>query len=119
MVFSKDRPYQLLSSLASLIQHVKGVHLAVSVLFKASTPEFSESYAVVRGLFQAEDGHAENCNRAGVEMCWLEETGEKRLGELLDEVLAQAEGSAAGGLLFTVDDALWFSPVRLSWAVRA
>eukprot|EP00931_Biecheleriopsis_adriatica_P047570 TRINITY_DN27429_c0_g1_i1.p1 TRINITY_DN27429_c0_g1~~TRINITY_DN27429_c0_g1_i1.p1 ORF type:complete len:775 (-),score=157.19 TRINITY_DN27429_c0_g1_i1:56-2380(-) len=101
LIFSKDRPYQLISSLSSLLQHVKGVVLQVSVLFKASTGAFAESYRVVQALYAHQEFHDR------LEVHWEEETKDQPLGALIDRAIERG-GSGAAGLMFTVDDALWF-----------
>ncbi|CAJ1373656.1 unnamed protein product [Effrenium voratum] len=108
IVFSKDRPCQLLCSLASLLRHVTGVSLKVWVLYKAS-PEFSDSYAVVEKLLTTQlYGKAE---------FHFAEEGDETLGELLDSVTTQARGEASAVLL-TVDDAVWFDDFDGSAALR-
>ena len=54
VVFSKDRPCQLLASLASLLRHVVGVALDISVLFKVGLqPERpSESFWEFTGFWE-------------------------------------------------------------------
>lgn len=109
IIFSKDRPCQLLSSLTSL-RHLRGVSLDVSVLYKATGPRFKDSYAAVQGLLRS------GCYEfdTPVQFHWLLE-GEKTLGELLDDVLKRAVAKA---VLLTVDDALWFDDVDLRAAVE-
>eukprot|EP00971_Amphidinium_carterae_P319407 6348119-Amphidinium_carterae.1 len=48
VIFSKDRPFQLLNSLSTLVKHVTGVVLDVFALYCASSAAFADSYEVVK-----------------------------------------------------------------------
>lgn len=113
VIFSKDRPCQLLCSLVSLLRHVRGVALDISVLYKASQPTFAESYFVVESLFQ----RRLYPSFAPVEWHWMEETDETSLGKLLDSMLARVREKTATVLL-TVDDALWFNDFNAAAAMQ-
>ena len=106
-VFSKDRPCQLLCSLASLLRHLKAKAIDISILYKASSKAFSDSYSVVEGLLGSGLYTAQTSQ---VEFHWMEETETKTLGLLLDEALERVRhrSKAAQSVLLTVDDALWF-----------
>ena len=99
VIFSKDRPCQLLGSLLSLLRHLRGVALDISVLYKASLPAFAESYSVVEALLRQElyPGWGK------VDWHWVEETSEATLGKLLDSTIARIKGNIA-----TVAEC-WFS----------
>ena len=110
IVFSKDRPCQLLSSLSSL-RHLRGASLDVNVLYKATSGLFKDSYSVVQGLFRR--GYYDF--EAPVQLHWLEE-GEQSLGQLLEGLLKRLGREST--VLLTVDDALWFDDFDVRAAVE-
>ena len=113
LIFSKDRPCQLLCCLQSLLRHLLHVALDVTVLYKASGPAFVDSYSVVESLFRRSlypsHGHSE--------VHWMEETDEQSLGQLMDLTMSRVRAKTAT-LLLTVDDALWFADFNAAAAVR-
>lgn len=118
IVFSKDRPYQLACCLASLLRHVCGAILDISVLFRASQLAFRQSYTVVESLFAKACGPNHHKAHSHASIFWEEETDTKPLGIILEESLHRAESLGAAGLLFTVDDALWFTDFQAGTAVH-
>lgn len=107
-VFSKDRAFQLLCCLGSLLQHVKGASLHIFVLFYSSSSSSRQGYEFVEALFR----------KSHARIHWEEEKHDRPLGQLLDDVIVKAESSESQGLLFTVDDALWFENFDAGAAVR-
>lgn len=114
VIFSKDRPFQAACSLSSALRHICGTRLLISVLYKASTSCFEQSYAVVSRLLarSASAGGA-----GGSELHWERESADTPLGALLDRAVARAEAAKASGLLFTVDDALWLDVFQADLAL--
>ena len=119
LIFSKDRPCQLLASVASLLEHITEVDLDITVLFKASSEEFRESYQVVRSLLGKKSLRKSNAvaHQAETVFHWDEEDDVFKVGDLLDAALARMEGKCRV-LLFTVDDALWFGDFHAGAAIE-
>lgn len=116
IVFSKDRPCQLLSCLASMALHVTDAVLEIYVLYRTTSQAFADSYRVVKSLFDAEGSSLES-RKSHLIMHWLEETDDRPLGDLLEEV-ASTRAHDTDAVLFTVDDALWFRRCNVGAAVR-
>ena len=118
VVFSKDRPCQLLTSLTSLRNHILGATLDITVLFKASCEKFRESYDIVRRLLSEKSlQHSVATPQAQAVIHWDEEDDMHKVGDLLEAALARVQGKSAV-VLFTVDDALWVSDFQADVALQ-